>query len=145
MQAANLLAINRYRLRQFLETESTNLAHTLRLYAWRAGLPADENAVGDLLDQAVVEALNHAERYDPSRSPRAWLLGIAANLVRREQAALARLSAREPLAADLAPENRLLSEEEIFERLALLTPAASASGDDPPEDAALRRQVQAAL
>src|SRR5512142_1414736 len=94
MQAANLLAINRYRLRQFLETESIDLARILRVYAWRAGLPADENAVGDLLDQTVVEALHHAERYDPTRSPRAWLLGIAANLVRREQAALARLSAR---------------------------------------------------
>src|SRR5512142_727284 len=114
MQAANILATNRNRLRQFLETESAELSRTLRVYAWRAGLPADENAVGDLLDQTVVEALNHAERYDPTRPPRAWLLGIAANLVRREQSAVARLNAREPLAADLSQENRLLSEEDIF-------------------------------
>ncbi len=162
MQAANLLTMNRNRLRQFLETESTDLARTLRVYAWRAGLPADENAVGDLLDQTVVEALHHAERYDPTRSPRAWLLGIAANLVRREQAALARLHGREPLAADLSPENRLLSEEEIFERLALLYPSGSPSpgseteaggdasdhhptDDDPIDDAELRQQVQAAV
>jgi RNA polymerase sigma-70 factor (ECF subfamily) len=146
MQAANLLAVNRNRLRQFLEAESADLARVLRVYAWRAGLPADENAVGDLLDQTVVEALHHAERYDPSRPPRAWLLGIAANLVRREQAAAARLSAREPLAADLSPENRRLSEEEVFERLALLNAvdAPEASGD-PPEDSALREQVRAAV
>ncbi len=166
MQAATLLATNRNRLRQFLEAESAELARTLRVYAWRAGLPADENAVGDLLGQTVVEALNHAERYDPARPPRAWLLGIAANLVRREQAAAARLNAREPLAADLAPENRLLSEEEIFERLALLAPgegslagaaglagggtrdgedAAGEAGAAGDEDKTLRQRLQAAI
>jgi RNA polymerase sigma-70 factor (ECF subfamily) len=146
MQAADLLALNRSRLRKFLEAESEDLTRVLRVYAWRAGLPADENAVGDLLDQTVVEALYHAGRYDPSRPPRAWLLGIAANLVRREQAAAARLSAREPLAADLSPDNRLLSEEVVFERLAMLnTVDAPDAADDSPEDAALRQQVQAAV
>lgn len=146
MQPANLLAINQKRLRQFLEAESAHLTRTLRLYAWRAGLPADENTVGDLLNQTVVEALNHADRYDPARSPRAWLLGIAANLIRREQAAIARLSAREPLAFDLAPENLLLSEEEIFERLALLSPDGATGGSsDASGDIALRQQVQAAV
>ncbi len=146
MQAANLLATNRNRLRHFLETESTDLARILRVYAWRAGLPSDENAVGDLLNQTVVEALNHAGRYDPARPPRAWLLGIAANLVRREQTASARLSAREPLAADLAPEHHLLSEDEIFDRLAQLVPGdAAEAGEDPPGDALLRQQVLDAI
>ena len=93
------------RLRAFIETEAGHLRRTLRLYVLRAGLAqgaAVDGAAEDLLHDVVVEALSHAERFRPEGRPEAWLLGIAANLVRRRQSDLARRERREPLAADLA-------------------------------------------
>ncbi len=113
------LAENRKRLIQFLDVEIDSLTGILRVYAMRAGLAGDEDTIGELLNSVVVEALAHAQRYDPARPPRAWLLGIAANLVRRRQVEMARLNRREPLASDLLdgqPAN--LGEDELFERLA---------------------------
>ncbi len=85
----------------------------------RAGLAGDEDALGELLNSVVVEALAHAQRYDPARPPRAWLLGIAANLVRRRQVEMAQRNRREPLAGDLVDGSQAgLGEDELFERLA---------------------------
>ncbi len=112
-------ADRRKQLLHFLSSESDTLVGILRVYAVRAGLPAGEDQIAELLNSTTVEALAHAQRYDPARPARAWLLGIAANLVRRRQADLARLNRREPLAGDLAEARRPgLGEDEFFERLA---------------------------
>ncbi len=119
MQEATSTAVSQERLKQYLAEESEDLLKTLRLYVWRAGL-ADGTAVNnlarELLNNVVVEALNHADRFDPNRQPKAWLLGIAANLVRREQEALIKKFRREPLIQDISPHNTL-SEDELFEKL----------------------------
>jgi RNA polymerase sigma-70 factor (ECF subfamily) len=116
---ADGLAEKRQRLLQFLNGEMEGLQGILRVYLQRAGLAGNEETTGELLNSVVVEALSHAEKYDPARPPRAWLLGIAANLVRRRQSETARLNQREPLAADLLDEpQRRLGEDELFEILA---------------------------
>ena len=51
---------------------------------------------------------------------RAWLLGIAVNLIRRKQSELGRLNWREPLARDLYPGDEP-SDDEVFEWLAAFT------------------------
>ena len=79
------LAENRQRLIHFLDAEMESLTGILRVYVQRAGLAGGEDTTSELLNSVVVEALTHAQRYDPTRPPRAWLLGIAANLVRRRQ------------------------------------------------------------
>ena len=113
------LAENRRRLIQFLDGEIVSLTGILRVYAVRAGLAADEDTIGELLNNVVVEALAHAQRYDPARPPRAWLLGIAANLVRRRQVETARLNQRELLVGDLLEGRQAnLGEDELFELLA---------------------------
>jgi RNA polymerase sigma factor (sigma-70 family) len=113
------LADNRQRLIQFLDAEVDSLSGILRVYMLRAGLAGDEDSTSELLNSVVVEALTHAQRFDPARPPRAWLLGIAANLVRRRQAESARLNQREPLAGDLADDCQPLpGEDELFDRLA---------------------------
>ena len=125
------LAENRKSLLHFLDAEVDSLTAILRVYLLRAGLAGDENSLGELLNSVVVEALAHAQRYDPSRPPRAWLLGIGANLVRRRQVELARLNRREPLAGDLAEEGPAgLGEDELFERLAAY--AADTTAQDLP-------------
>jgi len=129
------------RLRAFIETEAGRLRPTLRLYVLRAGLagPSEADAAAaDLLNEVVAEALAHAERFRPAGEPEAWLLGIAANLVRRRQADLARRERREPLAADLAGPD----EDDPFERLADLALDSTLAG---PEQALESRQAAAEL
>ena len=70
-----------------------------------------------------MEALSHANRFDPSRPSKAWLLGIAANLVKRRQAARAKQFRRGNLARDFGQvqqDQDLLSDDEVFDRLAEL-------------------------
>ncbi len=106
--------MNRTRLRQFIEEETPVLTRTLAFYLNRAGLTL---SAGELLNEVVVEALQHEHRFNPARQPRAWLLGIAANLIRRKQAELARLNRREPLVRDLYPGDEP-SDDEVFEWVA---------------------------
>lgn len=112
------------RLRQFIEREGETLRGTLRLYLYRAGLPESPD---DLLNDVVVEALRHEGRFRPDGQPRAWLLGIAANLIKRRGAERARRERREPLLRDLYRGTEAsLSDDELFDWLASLTGEAQA-------------------
>ena len=109
-------------VRQFIEAESDSLLAALRFYVLRSGL-ARGTAVtlltAELLNEVVVEALAHAERFQADGQPRAWLLGIAANLLKRRQVERAKREQREPLVTDLqAAATDGLSEAELFDRLA---------------------------
>ncbi len=108
------------RLRQFIETESSTLLGTLRYYLYRAGLNGRglplESAAQDLLNDVVAEALEHEDRFRMAGQPRAWLLGIAANLVKRRQRELVNRDQREPLIRDLHPEMEAqMSDDELFD------------------------------
>jgi RNA polymerase sigma-70 factor (ECF subfamily) len=108
------------RLRQFIETESSSLLGTLRYYLYRAGLdgrdlPLDA-AAQDLLNEVIEEALEHEARFRAAGQPKAWLLGIAANLVKRRQQDMMRRERREPLIRDLHPEvEAQMSDDELFD------------------------------
>jgi RNA polymerase sigma factor (sigma-70 family) len=112
-------------IRQFIAGESETLLGTLRYYVVRAGLADGRDAApvaSELLDEVVVQALEHAERFRPSGQPMAWLLGIAANLIRRRQAERATRDRREPLVRDLCSSAQdALSEDELFDRVASLS------------------------
>ncbi len=131
---------NRALLRQFIAGEAESLLTTLRYYLLRAGLTDGQGATlaaAELLNQVVVEALEHADRFRPSAQPRAWLLGIAANLIKRQQAERAARHHREPLVRDLCPEAQgTLSEEELFDRLAGLGQAGPAQALEALQGAA---------
>lgn len=107
-------------LRQYIAAEADGLRTTLRYYLFRAGLggrgqPLD-SAADDLLNEVVAQALDHEERFQPGGQPRAWLLGIAANLVRRRQTDFARRNQREPLVRDLYPGvEDAMSDDELFD------------------------------
>jgi RNA polymerase sigma-70 factor (ECF subfamily) len=117
-------AANQDLLRQFIAEKNEALLGTLRLYVVRAGLAGGRDAAPaatELLNQVVVQALAHAERFRPSGQPMAWLLGIAANLIRRRQAERATRNRREPLVRDLyAGVQDAWSEDELFDRVASL-------------------------
>jgi RNA polymerase sigma-70 factor (ECF subfamily) len=138
------LAENRQRLIHFLDAEMESLTGILRVYVQRAGLAGVDDTTSELLNSVVVEALTHAQRYDPTRPPRAWLLGIAANLVRRRQAETARLNQRESLASDLAGErHESLGEDELFELLA--AHAVDKAGQDIHGEIEERDRLSSAL
>jgi RNA polymerase sigma-70 factor (ECF subfamily) len=115
---------NRTLLRRFIEEHAETLLGTLRCYVVRAGLADRQGATlaaVELLNEVVVEALEHADRFRPSGQPMAWLLGIAANLIKREQAGRATRNRREPLVRDLYPHAQAaISEDDLFDRLAAL-------------------------
>lgn len=114
-------AANRERIEKFIQDESAAFYRTLRHYLSRSGLfearDLDE-AAQDLLNEVVVEALGCLDRLTPEIPPRAWLLGIAANLIKREQVAHAKRQRREPLIRDLyTAQQDALSDEELFDLL----------------------------
>lgn len=117
-------AANQDLLRQFISGESEALLGTLRYYVVRAGLADARDArlaAVELLNEVVVQALEHADRFRPSGQPMAWLLGIAANLIRRKQSERATRERREPLVRDLySGAHDALSEDELFDRIASL-------------------------
>jgi RNA polymerase sigma-70 factor, ECF subfamily len=131
-------------LSRFIEQQADQILPTLRFYVLRAGLGRGGQAMQlalELLDELTVAALEGAARFQAERGAQAWLLGIAANLIRRKQAALARLERREPLAGDLAvTQEGLPDEDEFFERL------ASYDGDNPErrllEEEGFRRRLE---
>src|SRR5690349_2492914 len=71
------------RLKDYLEHENESLLRTLRMYVARASLAEGETQIrrvaDEVLGEVTIEALAHADRFDASRAPAAWLLGIAAN------------------------------------------------------------------
>jgi RNA polymerase sigma factor (sigma-70 family) len=107
----------------FVQTNLVPLLGAIRLYVYRSGLAqgiAVPATAADVLQDVVVEALSHADRFDPERQPLAWLLGIAVNIVRRRKAQRASLHRRElPITVyvdDCNPEIDV-GESDIFERL----------------------------
>ena len=132
---------SRIRLEQFVETEGDALRKTLRFYVLRAGLASGAalQAAGDeLLNEVVIEALKTVERLKADVHPRPWLLGIAANLIKRQQAKRAKLERREPLMRDLyALTQDSLSDEELFDQLPALTDSALADMEVNEEVATL--------
>ncbi|MDY6877746.1 MAG: sigma-70 family RNA polymerase sigma factor [Chloroflexota bacterium] len=124
MDQTDTCTANRTLLRRFIEENAETLMGTLRYYVVRAGLAGRQGATlaaVELLNEVTVEALAHADRFRPSGQPMAWLLGIGANLIKREQAGRATRNRREPLMRDLYPRvQAVISEDELFDRLAAL-------------------------
>ena len=119
---------------RFVENNADLLLRTLRIYAKRAGFNETE-AAKELLNEVLIEALEHAERFDSSRQPMAWLLGIAANLISRKKTKTARRNKHEILARACAGNDKAISEDEIFERLAYFSVESVAKETEANEEA----------
>ncbi|GCE14747.1 RNA polymerase sigma factor [Tengunoibacter tsumagoiensis] len=88
----------RQQLLDFLTEQTPALLGTLRSYVQRMGLAQNGEisaVAADVLQEVVVEALEHSERFDPTRQPMAWLLGIALNVIKRKRTEVAKRSQRE--------------------------------------------------
>lgn len=116
-------------LSDFIQDNAAILVRTLRVFVFKSGL-AKGDAVHDIADEVLqettVEALNAAHRFDNSRQPRAWLLGIAVNIIKRKRTKGAIKRRNEVAVQDvrLKNENTLASshqsDNELFDRLAAI-------------------------
>lgn len=130
------------KLKVFIENHRESLLKTLGFYLTRAGIgtPFDQHTEAqELLHEVVVEALDHADRFDPKRSPQAWLLGIGANLIKRRQTSVAKQLRREPLVHDLV-KDETMSEVDIFDLLTAVN-----EENDPARKFEMQEEVQLLL
>jgi RNA polymerase sigma-70 factor (ECF subfamily) len=115
---------SRARLQHCLETEREAILKTLRYYVFRAGLAngSEARAAEELFNEMAIEAFKSVHRLTDDILPKRWLLGIAANLIKRKQADAAKRQRREPLMRDLFPQTEeSLSDEELFDLLPVVT------------------------
>lgn len=108
-------------LREYIQNQAAPLLGTLRLYVLRSGLAYGEQAqvvALELLQETVVEALDHADRYRVDSQPMAWLLGIAINLMKRRKVTSARQAQREILLGKLTQQMpQAISEADLLDHL----------------------------
>jgi RNA polymerase sigma factor (sigma-70 family) len=127
-------------VRHYLESEADALLRTLRFWVFKAGLARGPDVAIqalEILSQVTVEALKAADRFDTSRSSKAWLLGIAAKVIKRLQKEHAELAGGEISASRLRVDVRE-KDEDIFDRLVALVPTSA-------EDAAVISVASKAL
>jgi RNA polymerase sigma factor (sigma-70 family) len=110
-------------LTRFIENHAASLMITLREYVRKADLVPDEEAVQEaaleLLDEVYLEALKTVSHFDPSRPPRAWLLGIANKLMLRKREGKYTRRQREVTVSDLRREyQEELTDDDVLDRLA---------------------------
>jgi RNA polymerase sigma-70 factor (ECF subfamily) len=114
------------------------LKNILRHYLLRAGLASlqtVDTAADELLSEVVIEAMEHPERLHEVREPVAWLLGIAANLIKRKIVTRSRQNQREPLIRDLFPAEADISDSDLFDRI-------SKVAADPADNLETREQIE---
>jgi len=75
-------------LSRCLEEHSELLLDSITMYVYRVGLArGGETRVqaSEILQEVVVEAMAHAERFEVGRRPLPWLLGTALNIIKRRK------------------------------------------------------------
>lgn len=115
-------------LRHYLEQNTPNLLGFIRAAALKHGLgefaPIDTVAT-EVLSQTVVTALEKAQKFDPTRSPQAWLMGIAVKKLMKYREILARQDKHEATISrlNIAPkDDEIANGLELFDQLAALNP-----------------------
>ena len=121
---------NNMRLVEFITDNVASLLGILRSYVQRMGLARGEEVSAmavEVLQEVVIEALDHADRFIPTGQPMAWLLGIAINVIKRKKVELAKRSQRELSIGEFSlAQDEHLSEDELFDQLT----ADSSAGPD---------------
>jgi RNA polymerase sigma-70 factor (ECF subfamily) len=94
-----------------------------------------EAVAAEVFQDAVIETLVHADRFNPEMQPRAWFLAIAANILKRHRAKLAKRYRFEVLVGDLARKSELDNEQDVLDRI-----MAYAAGTPGPEQVLVARE-----
>jgi RNA polymerase sigma factor (sigma-70 family) len=106
---------------EFITDNVASLLGIIRSYVMRMGLASGEDVSAvalEVLQEVVLEALDHADRFNPTGQPMAWLLGIAMNVIKRNKSERIKRSQRELSMSDLSlMQDEQHSESELFDQL----------------------------
>ena len=129
---------SRLRLLECIEQNVESLLGSISLYARRMRLDGEADARGmavEILQETVVEALDHADSFTATRQPVAWLLGIAVNVIRRKKVEQAKHARREiSLVLLAAQQPGPTSEQDVLDRLLSITEIVSDPGQTLESD-----------
>ncbi len=127
-QTPTVAASDNTKIIECITDNVASLLGIIRSYVQRMGLARGEevSAVAiEVLQEVVLEALDHADSFNPSGQPMAWLLGIAINVIKRKKAELARRSRRELSIGEISlAQDEHLNEDELFDQISTGTTAA---------------------
>lgn len=111
---------NNTMIAEYIANNTSSLLGIIRSYVMRMGLASGEDVSPvalEVLQQVVLEALDHTDRFDPTGQPMAWLLGIAINIIKRNKAERIKSSQRVLTISDLSlMQEEELSESELFDQ-----------------------------
>ncbi|MET9698972.1 RNA polymerase sigma factor [Streptomyces sp. NPDC006529] len=107
-------------------------AHARAVYAHAVRMTADVAGAEDIVSLTFLEAWRLRETLDDVGSPRAWLFGVATNVMRNSR----RAARRHRRAMDRLPPPDLVPDpaEGVVSRLTDTARAAAALAADPPEE-----------
>jgi len=142
-QTPAVTASDNTKIIEFISDNVASLLGIIRSYVKRMGLASGEEVSTvalEVLQEVVLEALDHADRFNPTGQPMAWLLGIALNVIKRNKAERIKRSQREFSMSDLSlTQEEHLSESERFDQL--LTNSSAA----PDQEIAANEQAELLL
>ena len=112
-------------LTQFIEAQAESFMGIIRGYVSKANLVSSDDELQDtaleVLNEVYIEAIRTASRFDPARSLKAWLLGIAHNVVMRKRDELIRRRRHESTISDLMYERKQQTSDENPQELIITT------------------------
>jgi RNA polymerase sigma factor (sigma-70 family) len=104
----------------FLQENAASFREIASVYVVRMGLAhgGDSAMLADeVFQDAVLEVLAHPEGFATSRQPRAWFMGVMANIVKRRRADAARRQRFEVVISDLRHPPDIESENDLLDYL----------------------------
>jgi RNA polymerase sigma factor (sigma-70 family) len=107
-------------LQHFLQENAVHLQNMLCGYVVKMGLATGENVelvAAEVFQDAALETLAHAERFNPTMQARPWFLAIAANILKRHRADYLKRYRFEVLAGNLARRETQESAEEVLDQI----------------------------
>lgn len=136
------MAEARMMLETLLEEHAGFFLGIIRSYVMRMGLARGE-AVNTLVltvwQETALEALSHVERFARASQPRAWILAVAANILKRKRSEVARQALHE------LPLSGLLEQSEDKQESAFFDQFAELAVPGPEEEVLEREQVREIL
>lgn len=131
------------KLIDFIADNVASLLGIIRSYVMRMGLARGEEVSTvalEVLQEVVLEALDHADRFNPTSQPMAWLLGIAINVIKRKKYERIKRSQRELSISDVSlMQEEGLSESDLFDQITANTSAG------PDQEFAANEQAELLL
>lgn len=107
-------------LQRFLQENAASLQAIICGYVAKMGLAMGQNIeaiAAEVFQDAVLETLAHAERFNLAMQARAWFLAIAANILKRHRASYFKRYRFEVLTGDLVKQSPQENEQDVLDQI----------------------------